>query len=65
MSSSSKEGLLAVCGTFTGLCTISVGLRFYGRRLQKQPLRADDWIMIPALVSLLVASYCLRGVFIF
>lgn len=53
MSSTSKEGigLLAVCGTFTGLGIISVGLRFYGRRLQKVPLKADDWIMIPALVS--------------
>ncbi|KAF4631663.1 hypothetical protein G7Y89_g6466 [Cudoniella acicularis] len=58
MSSSSNEGFLAVCGTFTGLCTIFVGLRFYARRLQKLPLMADDWLMIPTLVSYVGAATC-------
>lgn len=57
MSSSSKDGLLAVCSTFTALSTIFVGLRFYARRLQKLPLLADDWVTILALVSLLVVKY--------
>ena len=50
MSTSSKEGLLAVCGTLTGLSITSVGLRFYARKLQKLPLMADDWVVIPAVV---------------
>ena len=51
MSASSKEGLIAVCGTFTGLSIISVGLRFHARRVQKLPLKADDWIVLPAVVG--------------
>ena len=51
MSSMSKEGLLAVCGTLTGLSVITVGLRIYVRKTQKLALKADDWIVLPALVS--------------
>ncbi|KAF2812872.1 uncharacterized protein BDZ99DRAFT_568176 [Mytilinidion resinicola] len=35
------------------LDVIAVGLRFYARRRQKQSLRIDDWLIIPALVMML------------
>ena len=55
MSSDSRDGLLAVCGTFMGLSVIAVGLRFYARKHQKVPFMTDDWLMIPALVSAVLA----------
>lgn len=52
MSASSKEGLLALCGSLLGLSTVAVGLRVYGRRQQELPIKADDWTALGGLVSL-------------
>ncbi|MCJ1289394.1 hypothetical protein MMC34_000926 [Xylographa carneopallida] len=57
MSASSKESLLAVSGSLTGLSITFIGLRFYARRQQKLSLMADDWIVIPALVSVATTSH--------
>ena len=38
-----------------GLSVIAVGLRFYARKHQKVPFMTDDWLMIPALVSAVLA----------
>lgn len=54
MGSSSQYGksVLVVTGvTFSILPLIAVGLRFYARSLSRANLGADDWILIPALVS--------------
>ncbi|KAK5626604.1 hypothetical protein RRF57_002319 [Xylaria bambusicola] len=42
---------------------IAVSLRFWVRRKQSQPLKADDWLMIPALVGAwpLRALRCITG----
>lgn len=50
MSTTSHEGLTAVASSLLALSTVSVALRFYSRHIQKAPLKADDWIMIPCLV---------------
>ena len=44
--------LIALGSIFLGLSVITVVLRFYARRRQKAPLQADDWLTVPALVSL-------------
>ena len=51
MSSTSASGLTALSSTLLGLSTLAIGLRFYARRVQKVPLKMDDWINIPCLVS--------------
>lgn len=51
MSSTSAQGLTALSSTLLGLSTIAIGLRFYARHAQKVPLKSDDWITIPCLVS--------------
>lgn len=50
MSTTSHEGLTAVASSMLALSTVSIALRFYSRRVQKAPLKTDDWIMIPCLV---------------
>ncbi|TGO82651.1 hypothetical protein BPOR_0784g00030 [Botrytis porri] len=52
MSSTSHEGLTAVASSMLALSTVSIALRFYSRRVQKAPLKTDDWIMIPCLLLL-------------
>ena len=37
--------------TFIPVCSISVALRVFARRLKGVPLGADDWLIIAALVS--------------
>ena len=51
MSSTSAEGLTALSSTLLALSTVAIGLRFYIRHVQKLPLKMDDWITIPCLVS--------------
>ncbi|KAF2149148.1 hypothetical protein K461DRAFT_324553 [Myriangium duriaei CBS 260.36] len=46
----SKTDLLGVTGTFLGLATIAVALRFYARKCQRMPLKADDIFAFLALV---------------
>jgi hypothetical protein len=50
MSSQSKDGLLAVCGSLLGLSTIAVGLRFYARKKTHLPIKADDMLAVASLV---------------
>lgn len=34
------------------LCTVTVGLRFYTRYVQKSRVLLDDWLTLPALVCI-------------
>ncbi|RAL65497.1 hypothetical protein DID88_001063 [Monilinia fructigena] len=52
MSTTSHQGLLALGSSLLALSVVSVILRFYSRRIQKEPLKIDDWIMIPCLLLL-------------
>ena len=47
----SKSVLIGTGVVFTILPMMAVGLRFYARIHSRAKLGADDWIMIPALVS--------------
>ena len=49
--STSPSGLLALSTVVPSICVAIVALRFELRRTQKSPIKADDWIMLPALVS--------------
>lgn len=51
MSSTSSQGLTALGSALLGLSTIAITLRFYARHTQKTPVKSDDWVMIPCLVS--------------
>lgn len=43
---------------------ITVGLRFWLRKRQRQPLKADDWLAIPATVGASIYSiYLVRSKF--
>lgn len=50
MSSESYQAITALGSCTLGLSVIAVALRFYSRKLQRVPLLADDWIMVPGLV---------------
>ncbi|KAK4496961.1 hypothetical protein PRZ48_011410 [Zasmidium cellare] len=56
MSATSTSGLYAVCGSFIGLSTISVGLRFYGRKRQNHSLGIDDWGALFGVVTYIAAA---------
>ncbi|RAL00830.1 uncharacterized protein BO80DRAFT_407194 [Aspergillus ibericus CBS 121593] len=54
----------AVAGVLLCLAFISVGLRFVARRILRNPLRADDWIIILALLFIFTTSgLCISGGF--
>ncbi|KAI0198369.1 hypothetical protein F4808DRAFT_260697 [Astrocystis sublimbata] len=63
MPDSSKNALLALTGSLTGITTVAFRLRFWTRRQHKLPLLADDWFAVIALVSSLpypkLLSLCL------
>lgn len=69
MSSQSKEGVLAVCGSLLGLSAIAVGLRFYARRKTRMPIMTDDLLTIAsfvtfagaAIVSIIMVHYHIIG----
>lgn len=42
---------IAAGATFIPVCSLSVGLRFYARKLKGAGLEADDWLIMCALVS--------------
>ena len=44
-------GIIVVCTTFPILSTLSIIARFWIRNAYNIPIQADDWILIPALVS--------------
>jgi hypothetical protein len=46
-----QGGMYAVAITLSVLATFFVGLRFHCRRKLKLQLLADDWLIMPALVS--------------
>lgn len=50
MSATSKDGLLAVCGTLLGLSTAAVGFRFVARKKQRLAIQADDAFAVISLV---------------
>ncbi|KAI3318415.1 hypothetical protein HD806DRAFT_512197 [Xylariaceae sp. AK1471] len=58
MSSSSKDGLLALSGSLLGLTTISVSLRLWARKQNQLSLMADDYFAALALISYLGACIC-------
>ena len=41
----------ALAVTLSLVATFFVGLRFYARRLKKNPLLWDDWLILAALVK--------------
>ena len=47
---------IAAGAIFPPVCTGLVMLRFYARRQQGNPFKADDWLTIPALVTLTTTS---------
>ncbi|GAW21901.1 hypothetical protein ANO14919_114270 [Xylariales sp. No.14919] len=59
MSDSSKDGLLALTGSLTGLSIIGLSLRLWTRRQQRLPLLADDWFAAIAFVSWIANAICL------
>lgn len=42
---------IAAGATFIPVCSLSVALRFYARKVKGVGLRADDWLILSALVS--------------
>ena len=42
--------VIVICTLFPFLATVAVCLRFYTRRINAIRLKADDWIILPALV---------------
>ncbi|KAI1474196.1 hypothetical protein F4774DRAFT_415060 [Daldinia eschscholtzii] len=58
MSDSSKDGMLALCGSLMGLSIIAVGLRLWARRRYHLRFMADDWTAGLALLSYIGASIC-------
>ena len=52
MLSSTSKAILAVSAVFTVLSTAAVALRVKARRVNSLPLKADDFVVCAALVSL-------------
>ena len=44
--------VISASAILPSLCILAVGLRFYTRRKQHEDLRLDDWLTIPALVTM-------------
>ncbi|KAI0886418.1 uncharacterized protein GGS22DRAFT_199702 [Annulohypoxylon maeteangense] len=51
MSSESKDGVLAVCGSMLSLSSIAVGLRFHARNKTHMPIMTDDVLTVASLIS--------------
>jgi hypothetical protein len=47
---------LALCIVFPILSIAAVAARFWSRKIQKQTLGADDWLIVPAAVWLQLTS---------
>lgn len=43
--------VIAAGAIWPPVCVAVVTLRFVARRMQNAPLKADDWLVLPALVS--------------
>ena len=44
--------VISASAILPSLCILAVGLRFYTRRKQHEDLRLDDWLTMPALVTM-------------
>ena len=44
--------VISASAILPSLCILAVGLRFYTRRIQHLDLRPDDWLTLPALVTM-------------
>lgn len=51
MSSQSRYGLLAVCGSLLSFSSIALALRLYARKKQRVPYMMDDVLAVAGLVS--------------
>lgn len=51
MSTQGPAAMYGITITLTILDSIAVPMRFYRRKVQMQPLKVDDWLTVPALVS--------------
>lgn len=60
MSSESKEGVLAVCGSLVGLTAIAIGLRFCARKRTHMSIMADDILAVASWVCA-IADRCQHG----
>ncbi|KAF2151544.1 hypothetical protein K461DRAFT_294453 [Myriangium duriaei CBS 260.36] len=58
MSARSPDGLRAVCCSLMVCSTIAVGLRFYTRKMQQFPLKADDVFALLAVISFITGAAC-------
>ena len=58
MSTTSAEGLRALCGSLVAITTIVSGLRLYARRVQRVKLGLDDWIIIPSYITFIGMVAC-------
>ena len=51
VSVTDPSGLQAMSIVFIPLLVLVVSLRFYARTFSDLPLKVDDWLMLPALVT--------------
>ena len=58
MSTSSAEGLRALCGSLVAITTIVSGLRLYVRRVQRVKFGIDDWMIIPSYMAFVGMVAC-------
>ena len=55
IENNTQRTVLGVSTFFATLATVSVGLRFWARKVKENPVKADDWCILVALVSLLIS----------
>ena len=58
MSTTSAEGLRALCGSLVAITTVVSGLRLYARRVQRVDFGIDDWIIIPSYMAFIGMVAC-------
>ena len=58
MSTTSAEGLRALCGSLVAITTIVSGLRLYARRVQRVKFGIDDWMIIPSYLAFIGMVAC-------
>ena len=58
MSTTSAEGLRALCGSLVAITTVISGLRLYARRVQRVEFGVDDWMIIPSYMAFIGMVAC-------
>ena len=53
----SPPWLIAAGAVWPFLCSVAVAMRFVARRVKRSPIKADDCLVLPALVSLARPDY--------